>query len=152
MSKLQLKVVGTVAAALVVAGVASASGEPPITAKPLAAAKIAQPLSIKTAKPGNVIFVQVKVMPGGDFGWHYHRSPVVAAVTAGTLTLYDSSDPKCAPRRITAGNAFTESANHVHLARNDGKTPALVTVAYLGAPNGQKPDVPAKAPAQCSVK
>jgi quercetin dioxygenase-like cupin family protein len=95
----------------------------------------------------------VKVMPGGDFGWHYHRSPVVAAVTAGTLTLYDSSDPKCTPQRIAAGNAFTEAANHVHLARNEGTTPVRVMVAYLGAPSGQKPDVPAKAPAQCaSVK
>jgi quercetin dioxygenase-like cupin family protein len=145
------KVVATLAAALVVAGVASASGEPPIKAQALAAARIAQPLSIKS-KPGNVVFVQVKVMPGGDFGWHFHRSPVVAAVTAGTLTLYDGSDPKCTPQRITAGNAFTEAANHVHLARNEGKTPVRVMVAYLGAPSGQKPDVPAKAPAQCSVR
>jgi len=149
----KLKVVATLAAALIVAGVASASGEPPIKAQALAAARLAQPISIKTSKPGNVVFVQVKVMPGGDFGWHFHRSPVVAAVTAGTLTLYDSSDPRCAPRRITAGNAFTEAANHVHLARNEGTTPVRVMVAYLGAPSGQKPDVPAKAPAQCaSVK
>jgi quercetin dioxygenase-like cupin family protein len=148
----KLKVAATLAVALVVAGVASATGEPPIKAQALAAAKIAQPISIKTSKPGNVVFVQVKVMPGGDFGWHFHRSPVVAAVTAGTLTLYDSSDPNCTPRRVAAGNAFTEAANHVHLARNEGKTPVRVTVAYLGAPSGQKPDVPAKAPAQCSVK
>ena len=77
---------------------------------------------------------------------------MVAAVTAGTLTLYDSSDSKCTPQRIAAGNAFTEAANHVHLARNEGKTPVHVLVAYLGAPSGQKPDVPAKTPAQCSVK
>ena len=149
----KLKVVVPVAAALVAAGVASASANAPITAQALAAAKIAQPISIKTSKPGNIVFVQVKVMPGGDFGWHFHRSPVVAAVTAGTLTLYDSSDPKCTPQRIAAGNAFTEAANHVHLARNEGTTPVRVMVAYLGAPSGQKPDVPAKAPAQCaSVK
>ena len=148
----KLKVVATLAVALVVAGVASASGEPPIKAQALAAAKLAQPISIKTSKPGNVVFVQVNVMPGGDFGWHFHRSPVVAAVTAGTLTLYDSSNPKCAPRRITAGNAFTEAANHVHLARNEGTKPVRVMVAYLGVPSGQKPDVPAKAPSQCSVK
>jgi quercetin dioxygenase-like cupin family protein len=147
-----VKVVAVLAAALVVAGVASASTEPPITAKALAAARLAKPLSISSSKAGNVVFVQVKVMPGGDFGWHYHRSPVVAAVTAGALTLYDSADPKCAPHRVTAGNAFTEAANHVHLARNDGTTPARVLVAYLGAPSGQKPDVPAKAPPQCSVK
>jgi len=145
----KLKIAATLAAALIVAGVASASGDPPIKAQALAAARIAQPLSIKS-KPGNVLFVQVKVMPGGDFGWHFHRSPVVAAVTAGTLTLYDSSDPKCSPRRITAGNAFTEAADRVHLARNEGTTPVRVMVAYIGAPAGQKPDVPAKAPARCA--
>jgi len=148
----KLKLVATLAAALVVASVASAAGEPPIKAQALAAARIAQPLSIKTAKPGNVLFVQVTVMPGGDFGWHFHRSPVVAAVTAGTLTLYDSADPSCAPRRVRAGTAFTEAANHVHLARNEGTTPVRVMVAYLGAPSNLKPDVPAKSPPQCTVK
>jgi quercetin dioxygenase-like cupin family protein len=148
----KLRVVATLAAGLVVAGVASASSEPPIKAQGLAAVRLAQPISIQTSKPGNVVFVKVTVMPGGDFGWHFHRSPVVAAVTAGTLSLYDSSDPKCAPRHVSAGNAFTEAANHVHLARNDGTTPVHVIVAYLGAPSGQKPDVPAKAPPQCTVK
>ena len=148
----KLRVVAALAAGLVVAGVASASSEPPIKAQGLAAVRIDQPISIKTSKPGNVLFVNVTVMPGGDFGWHFHRSPVVAAVTAGTLTLYDSADPKCAPRRVSAGSAFTEAANHVHLARNDGTKPVHVLVAYLGAPRDQKPDVPAKSPPQCTVK
>ena len=47
----KLKVVVPVAAALVAAGVASASANAPITAQALAAAKIAHPLSIRTSKP-----------------------------------------------------------------------------------------------------
>ena len=77
-------------------------------------------------------------MPGGDFGWHYpplrrggrRRSPL------GTLTLYDSSDPEVQRRSAIVGGVtrFTEAANHVHLARNEGRRPVRVMVAYLGVP------------------
>jgi hypothetical protein len=149
----KLKLAVALGVALVAAGVAYAAAKPLITAQPLAAARLAKPLTIRTAKPGDLIFVQAKVMPGGDFGWHLHRSPVAVAVVAGTLTLYDSADPSCSPQRITAGTGFVEQANHVHLARNEGTKPVKLFVAYLGAPRDQRPDVPASAPAQCgSVK
>jgi quercetin dioxygenase-like cupin family protein len=135
------------AAALIVTGVAAAAQ--PITAQPLAAAKLAKSFSF-TTKPGDLVFVRVTIQPGGDFGWHTHRSPVAVAVLSGTLTLYDSSNKSCAPHPVPAGEGFVEQANHVHLARNDGKTPARVLVAYLGAPHGESPDVPAATPAQCS--
>jgi quercetin dioxygenase-like cupin family protein len=137
-------------AALVTAGVAYAGGQPPITAQPLAVGHVTKPFSINVSKPGDVMFVQVKIEPGGSFGWHSHRAAVAVAVVAGTLTLYDSSDPKCAPQPKKAGQGFIEAANHVHLARNEGKTVARVMVAYLGAPHGKPADVPAKRPAQCA--
>ena len=80
-------------AALVTAGVAYAAGQPPITAQPLAVGHVTKPFSINVSKPGDVMFVQVKILPGGSFGWHTHRAAVAVAVVAGTLTLYDSSDP-----------------------------------------------------------
>jgi quercetin dioxygenase-like cupin family protein len=136
-------------AALVVAGAAYAAPKPPITAQPLGVGHLANPFAV-SAKPGDLVFVQVKIRPGGDFGWHFHRSAVAVAVLDGTLTLYDSSDPTCAARRVSAGQAFTETARHVHLARNEGTTPVRVLVAYLGAPHdGKSPDVPAAQPRQC---
>lgn len=138
------------AVALVAAGGAYAAAKPPITAQALGVAHVAQPFTVKVSKPGDLVFVQVKIQPKGSFGWHSHRSAVAVAVVAGTLTLYDSSDPSCRARHVTAGQGFMEAANHVHLARNDGTTPVRVLVAYLGAPHGQGADVPAAQPSQCT--
>ena len=72
------------------------------------------------------------VPPGATFGWHYHRTPIVVAVRAGTLTLYDSSGPKCTPTRYHAGQGFIEPANHIHLARNEGNTRVVLYATYVG--------------------
>ncbi len=142
--------VAVLVAALVVSGVAYAAAKPAITVKPLGAAQTTKPFSVKVSGPADLVFAQVTVQPGGSFGWHLHRSAVAAAVVAGTLTLYDSSDPSCSPQRVTAGHGFVEPVNHVHLARNDGSRPVRILVAYLGAPHGEKPDAAAKTPSQCS--
>jgi quercetin dioxygenase-like cupin family protein len=150
------RLVLVLALALVAAGVAYAAAKPPIMAHPLGAGRLvpaalhARSFAIDAAKPADVLFVQVTIQPGGDFGWHIHRSAVAVAVVSGTLTLYDSSDPSCAGQRIGAGQGFMEAANHVHLARNEGKTPVRVLVAYLGAPHGVSPDAAAARPAQCA--
>jgi quercetin dioxygenase-like cupin family protein len=147
------RIIGVFALALAAAGIAYAAGKPLIFAQPLGAAGIAKPFTVKVSKPGDLVVLQAKVKPGGDFGWHYHRSAVAVAVLAGTLSLYDSSDPSCSAQRFTAGHGFVEQPNHVHLARNEGKTPVRLLVVYLGAPHDQRPDVPAAQPKQCpSVK
>lgn len=73
----------------------------------------------------------------------------MAVVRSGTLTLHDSADQSCTPRRYKAGQGFVEQANHVHLARNEGRRPVVVLVTYLGLPHGVKPDVPATSPGNC---
>jgi len=143
-------VIAALAVVLVAAGVAYAAAKPPILAQPLGAAHVSKPFSVKVSKPGDLVFAQVTVQPGGSFGWHTHSSAVAAAVVAGTLTLYDSSDPSCSPQRVTAGHGFVEPANHVHLARNDGTKPVRVLVTYLGAPHGKPLDAKAARPAQCA--
>jgi quercetin dioxygenase-like cupin family protein len=71
--------------------------------------------------------------PGhADFGWHYHRTPVIVSMTRGTLTLYDSSDPTCSPHRYHAGQGFIEPANHIHLARNESGKPVSFYAVYIG--------------------
>jgi quercetin dioxygenase-like cupin family protein len=143
--------------ALVAAGNAAAAAKPPITAQTLgsaqilASAQVAKSLELDLSKRRDIDFVQVKIKPGGSFGWHTHRSAVAVAVVAGTLTLYDSSDPTCAAHSVSAGHGFIEPENHVHLARNEGTTPLRVLVAYLGVPSGKSPDVPASQPDQCSA-
>jgi quercetin dioxygenase-like cupin family protein len=72
--------------------------------------------------------------PHTTLGWHSHRTPVVVAVTAGTLTLYDSSGPQCTPQRYHAGQGFIEPANHLHLARNEGTSRVVLYATYIGVP------------------
>jgi quercetin dioxygenase-like cupin family protein len=54
------------------------------------------------------------------------------AVIAGTITLYDSTGPKCTATRYHAGQGFIEPANHIHLARNEGNTKAVIYGTYIG--------------------
>jgi hypothetical protein len=44
-----------------------------------------------------------------------------------------------------------EPANHIHLARNDGKTPALVYALYLGVPKVADVVHTESAPAGCAA-
>jgi len=46
--------------------------------------------------------------------WHYHNGPVFVTVTAGTLTLYDSS---CGSWDIGEGQTYIESAGQVLVAK-----------------------------------
>jgi quercetin dioxygenase-like cupin family protein len=142
-----------IAAALLAAvGATSAAlgaGASPITEKVLGAASIAQPYTIAATKPADVVVAKATVPPGASFGWHYHRAAVVVVVKSGTLTLYDSADRTCTPQRYSAGQGFTERPHHVHLARNEGREPAVVFVTYLGLKHGVNPDVPAPSPGNC---
>ena len=107
--------------ALATTAVALAAGGQPITEKVLGAASVAHPYSIQVKHKADVVVAKATVPPGASFGWHSHRASVVAIVTSGTLSLYDSADPSCTAQRISAGHGFTEQRSHVHLARNEGQ-------------------------------
>jgi quercetin dioxygenase-like cupin family protein len=128
---------------------ALAAGAAPITEKVLGAAGIPQRYTIQVTSPADVVVAQATVPPGASFGWHSHRAAVVVVVKSGTLTLYDSSDRSCTPRRYSAGHGFTERPRHVHLVRNEGRNPAVVFVTYLGLKHGLNPDVPVARPGNC---
>jgi quercetin dioxygenase-like cupin family protein len=137
-----LAALGTTAAALAADG-------PTITEKILGAASVSHPYTIQVRKPGDVVFAKATVPPGASFGWHSHRAAVAVAVKSGTLTLYDGADRTCTPQRYSAGQGFIEQPHHVHLARNEGRTNAVVLVTYLGLKHGVNPDVPAASPGNC---
>jgi quercetin dioxygenase-like cupin family protein len=137
-----LGALGTTAAAL-------AAGTPPVTEKILGAGSISDGYTIHVNKPGDVVVAKATVPPGASFGWHSHRAAVAAVVKSGTLTLYYGADRTCTPHRYAAGQGFTEQPHHVHLARNEGDTKAVVLVTYLGLEHGVNPDLPAKAPGNC---
>ena len=145
----RLLVVAVLVGALTATAAALAGGGNAISEQVLGAGSIAQHYSIHVNKPADVVVAKATVPPGASFGWHSHRADVAAVVQSGTLTLYDSADRSCTPQRFTAGHGFVERRNHVHLARNEGTTPVVVLVTYLGLKHGVNPDVPAKSPGNC---
>src|SRR5262249_21279133 len=131
------------------AATAFGAAQPLVKATPVALATVHQSYAIDVRKPADVIVVKVKVPPGASFGWHSHPSAVAVAITSGTLTLYDSGDAACSPKRFTRGQGFVEAPDHVHLARNEGTTPVTLYATYLGVPHGGQPNVPASRPVNC---
>lgn len=132
--KARLAIASTVTLLAAVGSLAIAAG-PPISGGLLGTGVMTyKQATVQLSGRSGFVMEWAKVAPGGSFGWHFHRRPVVVAVTAGTLTLYDSTDPACKPTRYGAGQGFIEPANHVHIARNEGPKPVALDVVYLGVP------------------
>ena len=93
----------------------------------------------------------ITIKPGGSFGWHTHRAPVAVVVTGGTLTVFDPAVTDCTPFKVSKGESFVEPANHIHLARNAGRTPVTLYALYLGVPRGKPANVAEQAPAGCNA-
>ena len=146
---MKTKVLGlALLAALVTAASSLATGQP-IIAKALAVGQM-QATTIH-ATSGQMILETYTLKPGGSFGWHAHGAPVAVVVTRGTLTVFDPSVNACAPFKVGKGQSFVEPANHIHLARNDGKTPALVYALYLGVAKVADVVHDESAPAGCNA-
>jgi quercetin dioxygenase-like cupin family protein len=90
------------------------------------------------------------VAPGGTFGWHEHPGPSLVVVETGTLTFYDGDDPSCAPMTETAGDAFIDPGNHLHMGVNKGTDPAVVLVTRLTPTDAKSARIDEDAPSQCS--
>lgn len=94
--------------------------------------------------------VQVRsaiAVPGSYSGWHTHPGPVILVIKTGTLTLYDATDPTCAPTVYPAGTAFFEGTTP-HNVRNEG-TIAVEYATIFFMPAGGPTRIEADFPANC---
>jgi quercetin dioxygenase-like cupin family protein len=138
-----------VAALWIVPASFGAVGGAPIVASPLAVGKMKA--TTIHATTGSMILESIKIAPGGSFGWHTHGAAVAVVVTGGTLTVFDPSVGSCKPFKVSKGQSFVEPANHVHLARNDGKARVTLYAMYLGVPDPAKANVTVATPAGCNA-
>ena len=89
-------------------------------------------ITFRTKGPRDMLVTSITVDPGGSFGWHSHPGPVLVVVGRGTLAVYESHHGShCVRTTVTAGQAFVESAAHVHLARNEGSTSVELNAVFL---------------------
>ncbi|WP_316576052.1 MULTISPECIES: cupin domain-containing protein [Nocardia] len=84
--------------------------------------------------PSVFTFRRITIAPGGTLGWHYHDGTVLALVTRGEVTRYESD---CVPTTYAAGQGLSETVgpDHVHVGRNLGTGPAELYVAYINRAN-----------------
>ena len=144
---MKIKLLGLAFVCALATAAPSFGSGPPIVARILAVGKT--PATTIDVKAGTTVLDSIKIAPGGSFGWHTHGSPVAVVVTAGTLTVFDPTVAGCAPVKVSKGQSFVEPADHVHLARNDGKTPVTVYALYLGLPKPSAANSVATEPAGC---
>jgi quercetin dioxygenase-like cupin family protein len=78
--------------------------------------------------------VEVTIQPGGWLGWHSHPGLSLVVVKSGTASFYEADD--CTRQVIPAGGTFFESANDVHMVRNESTTEPLVNLVIQLTPPG----------------
>ncbi len=141
--------------ALVAGGSLAQAGSEPITAGVVGSGVLTtRQATVALSGRNGFVMLWTRLAPGASFGWHFHRRPVVVAITAGTLTVYDSADPSCKASRYSAGQGFIEPAGHVHIARNEGTKPVSLYAVYLGVPGSWRKnptplDAFVKSPGNC---
>jgi len=146
---MKIRLLGLAVVCALATAAPSLGGGTPIVAKAVAVGTM-QATTIH-ANAGSMILESFKIAPGGSFGWHRHGSPVAVVVTGGTLTVFDPTVASCAPFKVSKGQSFVEPANHVHLARNVGKTPVTLYALYLGVPKKAEANQGEAEPAGCNA-
>ncbi len=144
---MRLKLITLTFGSILVLATPSIAAAPPVFAKALAVGTMKA--TTVRAGAGAMVLDSITIRPGGSFGWHTHPAPVAVVVTRGTLTVLDPAVGGCKPFTVSKGQAFIEPANHVHLARNDGKTDVTVYALYLGVAKGAAANAAATAPSGC---
>ncbi len=109
------------------------------------AAVVADPIHINTRRGTQVTTTRLSVAPGGHTAWHYHPGPHVVAITAGTVTVYETN---CIPRgSFSAGGGFFDPGStkprHIHTLYNPGLATAEVVITDFREP-GRPLTVPAE--------
>ena len=105
-------------------------------------------VEVTAQRPLDLAVQTIVFQPGGHSGWHRHPGPVFIQVTAGTMTFYESDDPRCAPITRTVGQGYLDTGEHAHIARNETGAPATNLVTYL-APTGAALRIDMPDPGNC---
>ena len=106
------------------------------------------------AKPALDVAVQSIVFPPNSHsGWHGHPGPVFILVKKGEMTFYESHDPTCTPKLVSAGQGYLDRGDG-HIGRNLSGLPAKDITVYFAPPGTTaaqlRIDIPeAEAPKQC---
>jgi quercetin dioxygenase-like cupin family protein len=102
--------------------------------------RISQPpdFLIHSKSEKDVSIEKVTISPGGHTGWHTHPGPILAIVTEGQIKHTRFTEKEgCIERMFgpsEAEQAFIETPNQVHMARNEGDVDAVLYITRFNIP------------------
>jgi quercetin dioxygenase-like cupin family protein len=95
---------------------------------------------IQSKSEKDVAIQKVTISPGGHTGWHTHPGPILAIVTEGQIKHTRFTEKEgCIERMFGPGEAeqaFIETPNQVHMARNEGDVDAVLYITRFNIPVG----------------
>jgi quercetin dioxygenase-like cupin family protein len=103
---------------------------------------------INTKGSSDLEVLEVRIAPGGTFGWHSHPGPSLVIVKSGTATFYLGDDPTCTPHVVPAGSGFVDNGGDVHVVRNEGSVDVVNIVSSL-IPAGAVRRIDEPSPGNC---
>jgi quercetin dioxygenase-like cupin family protein len=103
---------------------------------------------IKTKGSSDLEVLEVRIAPGGTFGWHSHPGPSLVIVKSGTATFYMADDPTCTPHVVPAGSGFVDNGGDTHTVRNEGNV-ELVNIVSSLIPAGSMRRIDEPSPGNC---
>jgi quercetin dioxygenase-like cupin family protein len=106
-------------------------------------------LKLQTKDTSDIYVTRNAIAAGGQSGWHSHPGPSLITVTVGTIKVYESTNPACAPITYHAGQGFVDYGDHAHLLRNESGV-AAETVAVQFLPTGATRRIDEPKPTNCS--
>ncbi|MET9440288.1 cupin domain-containing protein [Streptomyces sp. NPDC006610] len=125
------KVLTTLAAAAVLAGVAQVAVASPahdLTAVTTAEGEFIQPHDLRVRNVTDVVEQTLTIQPGGDTGWHIHPGLVVLTVQKGTITRRNAD---CTEEVFPQGTSFIKQGNMPLNGVNEGTEPIELHLTYL---------------------
>jgi quercetin dioxygenase-like cupin family protein len=103
---------------------------------------------LKANGSSDVEVLEVRIAPGGTFGWHSHPGPSLVIVKSGTATFYEGDDETCTPHVVQAGQGFVDHGGDVHTVRNEGSV-ELVNIVTSLIPAGANRRIDEPSPGNC---
>jgi quercetin dioxygenase-like cupin family protein len=95
---------------------------------------------IESKSEKEVSIEKVTISPGGHTGWHTHPGPILAIVTEGQIKHTRFTEKEGCVERVSglgeAEQAFIETPNQVHMARNEGDVDAVLYITRFNIPVG----------------
>jgi hypothetical protein len=95
---------------------------------------------IQSKSEKEVAIQKATISPGGHTGWHTHPGPILAIVTEGQIKHTRFTEKEGCIEQVfgpdEAEQAFIETPNQVHMARNEGDVDAVLYITRFNIPVG----------------